>query len=225
MFASVASLLAITVDRYIYIVKPLKYPLIVTRRRVFAGISGIWLAACCLFALWYTLFRNYGAGLKSTCTLSRHMELPLKFFNIYVPVTIIIILNFQIFLVSRKQRRKIVAWIIAAPACYSMEDHRSRKTRMRSVVRFFVGLKEAKTFSIVVVVLMFCIFVPTLVGTMLSHLNCNKIWGYWYLIFHYEFYGINSVVNTFIYGMRHLKYRKEFGRIFLKCTSCFKMND
>ena len=39
LFASVASLLAITVDRYIYIVKPLKYPLIVTRRRVFAERS------------------------------------------------------------------------------------------------------------------------------------------------------------------------------------------
>ena len=41
LFASVATLLAITVDRFLYIVKPLKYPLIVTKRRVFLAISAI----------------------------------------------------------------------------------------------------------------------------------------------------------------------------------------
>ena len=35
IFVSVATLLAITVDRYGYIVKPLRYPQIVTHRRVF----------------------------------------------------------------------------------------------------------------------------------------------------------------------------------------------
>ena len=34
-FASVASLLAITVDRYLYFVKPMEYPMIVTCRRFF----------------------------------------------------------------------------------------------------------------------------------------------------------------------------------------------
>jgi hypothetical protein len=43
LIASMAALLAITVDRYLYIVKPLKYPLVVTKRRVFLAISGIWL--------------------------------------------------------------------------------------------------------------------------------------------------------------------------------------
>jgi hypothetical protein len=49
VFASVATLLAIAVDRYLYIVKPLKYPLIVTKRRVCLAISVIWLTTCCLF--------------------------------------------------------------------------------------------------------------------------------------------------------------------------------
>ena len=225
LFASVASLLAITVDRYIYIVKPLRYPLIVTRRRVLASICAIWLTACCFFVLWYSHFWNYGAGLRNTCTLSKYIETPLKSFNAYIPVIIIIVLNLRIFFVSRKQRQKIFAGIIAAPTSNSMEDHLHRKTWMRSVVRFFVGLKEAKTFSIVLAVLVLCIFVPTLVGTMLYRLSSKHVWGYWYLIFHYEFYGINSVVNAFIYGMRHVRYRKEFGRIFLKCSSCFEVND
>jgi hypothetical protein len=46
VFASVASLLAITVDRYICIVKYLRYLLIVTKRGIFlAIIAGIWLTA------------------------------------------------------------------------------------------------------------------------------------------------------------------------------------
>ena len=62
LFTSVASLLAITVDRYIYIVKPLKYPLIVTRRRVFAGITAIWLITCFIFALKYIFMKTVDAG-------------------------------------------------------------------------------------------------------------------------------------------------------------------
>ena len=46
MFASVATLLAITLDRYLYIVKPLRYAHIVTHRRVFFAVSGIWITAC-----------------------------------------------------------------------------------------------------------------------------------------------------------------------------------
>ena len=46
MFASVATLLAITVDRYLFIVKPLRYAHIVTHRLVFLAVSGIWITAC-----------------------------------------------------------------------------------------------------------------------------------------------------------------------------------
>ena len=38
MFASVATLVAITVDRYLYIVKPLRYPQIVTEIAVYIHI-------------------------------------------------------------------------------------------------------------------------------------------------------------------------------------------
>ena len=175
-----ASLLPITVDRYIYIVKPLKYPLIVTRRRVFAGISAIWLTASCLFALWYTHLWNYGAESRNTCTLSKIVEIPLKSFNTYIPVIVIIVLNLRILFVSRKQHQKILAEFIAVPSSNSMEDHLNRKTWMRTAVRFFVGLREAKPFCIVVAVLVLCIFVPTLVGTMLYRLSSNTVWGYWY---------------------------------------------
>ena len=53
LFASVATIFLITVDRYLFIVKPLKYPMIVTRRRVFLAISGIWLTACGVYVIFH----------------------------------------------------------------------------------------------------------------------------------------------------------------------------
>ena len=99
-FASVASLLAITVDRYRYIVKPLNYPLIVTRRRVFAGISAIWLTACCNFALWFVYVEVHGTALRSICFLSDSIHYPLGTFQTYIPVSVMIVLNCRILLVS-----------------------------------------------------------------------------------------------------------------------------
>ena len=53
MSASIAAtLLAITVDRYLYIVRLLRYPQFVTHRRVFLAVSGIWITACCIFVVW-----------------------------------------------------------------------------------------------------------------------------------------------------------------------------
>ena len=46
MFASVATPLAITVDRYLYIIKPLRYPL--------------WITACCLCIVFYIHVKIYG---------------------------------------------------------------------------------------------------------------------------------------------------------------------
>ena len=36
---------------------------------------------------------------------------------------------------------------------------------------------------------------------------------------------MNSVVNAFIYDMRHVKYRKAFEKILLQVTSCFRVRN
>ena len=224
LFASAASLLAVTVDRYIYIVKPLKYPLIVTRRRVFAGISAIWLTICCIFAFCYVHVEIYHTGLRSTCFLSNSLHYPLLTFQTYIPVSAIVILNWRILLVSRQQRKNILAQTLPAQDNNTNEDHLNKKTRMKLFVRFFVGFKATKTFSIVVAVLIFCILLPTLVGTILYYICSKPCQRYFNVIFYHDFYGINSVVNAYIYGMRHVKYRKAFGKLLLKVTSRFKLS-
>ena len=197
LFASVASLLAITVDRYIYIVKPLKYPLIVTRRQVFAVISVIWLIACCIFALLYVEYWIQDIGSRIICVLSHTTAHTFDTLATYIPATIIIILNLRLLLVARRQRKKILAETLPAPDSNTNEEHLNIG---RTNVRFFAGIKAAKTFSIVVAVLMFCIVTPNVVGKALIYSGSNPvIRKIWFRIFHYEFYGTNSVVNVFIY--------------------------
>ena len=98
MSASVATLFAITVDRYLYIVKPLRYPQIVTRRRVFLVVSGIWITACCLFIVQYIHRRSYGIGLRSVCYLPDSIAYLIDTFTGYLPLTLIFFLNFHLWL-------------------------------------------------------------------------------------------------------------------------------
>ena len=220
MFASIATLLAITVDRYLYIVKPLKYPPIVTHRRVFLAVSGIWLTTGCFFVFLHIYFRSYGIGLRSFCYLPDSVAFFVKAFFIFLTL-IILLLNIRILSVARKQRKRILAETTISSVHNSPEESANR---MSLVVGFFSALKATKTFAIVVAVLTFCILIPTVVGPILykscsDTVSCAQIW---YVVFHYELWGINSVVNAYIYGMRHLKYRKAYFHILFKLISRHK---
>ena len=215
MFASVATLLAITVDRYLYIVKPLRYPQIVTHRRVSLVVLGIWITACCIFIVWYIYVRSYSIKLRSVCYTEK--SVPIGYltnaFAVYLPLILIFFLNFHLLTVAQRQRRRIFPETTIASADSST---RESINRMRFVLGFFVALKAAKTFAIVVTVLTICILTPTVVGRMLYEFCTGSCLQFWFVVFNFEFYGINSMVNAFIYGMRHVKYRRAYLRILFK---------
>ena len=217
VFASVATLLAITVDRYFYIVKPLKYVLIMTKRRVFLAISGIWLAACCLCTLLLLLFGRDESGVRSLCSAGENTFLLLRIFVCFFPLTLIFIINLRIFNVAGKQRRRILA---VTTVTMNTSSELSSK-RLIGLVRLLVGLKAAKTFAIVVVVLTFCVLTPTVLGEVIRRSSCYSC-HVWYIVLQYEIYGMNSIVNAFIYGTRHIKYRNAYGNILLKILRCNK---
>ena len=212
MSASTATLLAITVDRYLHIVKPLRYPQIVTHGRLFLAVSGIWITACCIFIVQYIHRRSYGIWLRSVCYLPNSTVFLIDTFTGYLSLILIIFLNFHLLSVARRQRKRIFPETTITSADQSTN-------RMSFALRFFVVLKEAKTFSVVVAVLTICILTPTVVGLILLEFCTDSCIQTWYVVFHFELYGINSVVNTFIYGMRHVKYRKAYLPILFKLFS------
>ena len=219
MFASVATLVAITVDRYLYIVKPLRYPQIVTHRQVFLAVLGIWITACCVFIIRYFQFRSYSVEFRSICGGPQSIGYFTEAFAGYLPLILIFSFNFHLFSVARKQRKRIFPETTIASADNSTEQSTNK---IRFVLRFFVGLKEAKTFAIIVAVLTICILTPTVVGRTLYEFCSVPCWQFWYVVLNYELYGMNSVVNALIYGMRHVKYRKAYLNILLKLFRCHK---
>ena len=219
MFASVATLLAITVDRYVYIVKPLRYPQIVTYRRVFLVLSGIWITACCIFIVLYIHIISNRNEFLSFCYIPCSIAYLTEAFAGYLPLILIFFLNFHLLSVAQRQRKRILAETAIASVDKSTEESTNR---MSFVLGFFVALKSAKTFAIVVAVLTICILTPTVVGRILNDVCTTSCGPIWFVVFHYEFYGINSVVNAFIYGMRHVKYRKAYLHILFKLFSCHK---
>ena len=219
VFASIATLLAITVDRYLYIVKPLRYPQIVTHQRVFLAVSGIWITACCLFIVWYIYFRSYGIEFRSFCYVPDSIGYFTQAFTGYLPLVLIIFLNFHLLSVAQKQSKRILAETTVASAKNSTEQSTSR---MSFVLGFFVSLKSAKTFAIVVAVLTICILTPTVVRLILYHFCTESCQQIWLVVVNYDFYGINSVVNAFIYGMRHVKYRRAYLHILFNLFPCHK---
>ena len=219
MFASIASLLAITADRYVYIVKPLRYLQIVTHRRVFLAVAGIWITACCLFTVLYIHARSFGIEFRSACYTLDSIGYFMHAIVGYFPLALILLLNIRIFSVARRQHKRI----LAETTIPRVENYTEESGYMMNfVVKFFVALKAAKTFAIVVAVLTFCILTPTVVGQVLNIFHSSRYQQIWYVVFNYEFYGINSVVNAFIYGMRHVKYRKAYLHILFKLFSCRK---
>ena len=220
LFASVTTLLAITVDRYLYIVKPLKYPLIVTKRRVFLAISGVWLTTCCFFVVFLVSY-TYDFRLRRLCDIKK-IDIHHHFINksiVYLPLTLIIILNIRILIVAEKQRKRILAET-ALPVTTS---NGQPGNKMSAIHGFFRAHKAVKTFSIVVAVLVFCVLIPNVVGPVLYYYCSDSCKQMWFVVFHYEFYGINSIVNAFIYGMRHIKYRKGYRHILFKILRCKKL--
>jgi hypothetical protein len=217
LFASVATLLAITVDRYLYIVKPLKYLLIVTKRRVFLAISTIWLTACCLLIALLIYWRRYDFRLRGLCYVNNYISWSLDVFVGCLPLTLILILNIRILTVAEKQRKRILAEtaVHAITTCNGQPAN-----KMSAIHGFFHAVKAVKTFSIVVAVLAFCVLTPTMVGLVLYYSCTQSCYQMWYVVFHYELCGINSIVNAFIYGMRHIKYRKAYRFILFKILRC-----
>ena len=221
-FASCASILAITVDRYLYFIKPLKYPMIVTCRRVLVAVLGIWLTSCCFFIVLYVHIHSSGIEFRSFCHIGDVIHHFKQFFVGYIPLTLTISFNFQIFRVARKQRKRI----LAETAIITADDpNKESAKKLRAVRQFFVALKTAKTFAIVVAVLTFCILTPTVVAIVLRNCSCKTYEMIWYVFFYYELFGINSIVNVFIYGMRHMKYREAYADILFKLLYCRRSNN
>ncbi len=232
IFLSILTLLAISFDKYLFITWPLKYPSLMTWQRVRVLVCTMWVWALAIlpFSVIYI-----GTGeVRGVCRVSNEFVLFAFIVYIYIPLTLIIFFNYKIFKIAWRQRRRIVARSMTqynlgmqAGNCdptneQTMQTGSSTNDQNALWQRITKELKQLRTFLIVIGVLLVC-FIPYSLAVTLHKLACNCIPVALRMIFS-ELIAVNSIVNPFIYGIRHKKYRNVYGRLLRMLCTFLKLN-
>ena len=212
LFTSAATLLSITIDQYFFIVKPLKYAVIITKRRVLLVIIGIWLMSFGFLSLRVSIVQKHKELKRSLCYINKIVFWSWEVLSKFIPLILVTVLNFKISIIAQEQRRRIENEM----ARFYMRNEESPLNKFKSFHQIVRAFKAVKTFLIIILVLTFCCLIPSLIGLVLYYIVQSKSAHIWYVVIVYDLAGINSIVNAFIYGMRHAKYRKAYKQLLSK---------
>ena len=207
---SIYNILAITVDRFLFISQPLKYPIIMTWLRTYVALIAIWLSAI-IHAI--TLAFNTEETSKR---LYCEVDLFVCYFGgvIYflIPFIALFALNYKIFKVARNQRRRItVNFVPSSLSNMPCSAAPNLNVSRRGITQ---QLRIIKTFAIVIGVFILCTIPHVLIKTIEAFgcaFNCTPTSLH---IVTGLLLGANSVFNPFIYGVRHKEYRNAFAQLF-----------
>ena len=206
---SLLTLLAITVDKFVFINWPLRYYLIVTWRRTYFALLMIWVFGIILipFLILFTTTEQ--------CAITEiFLPIFISFVYIFIPFSIIVVLNYKIFKIIREQRLKIA--VISVGRDTEHFPNRPSFYSVFSCSRITRELKNVKTFAIIVGVLFCCILpysIIVVVEDYWCHGSCIPI-EVRYLFG--DLVGVNSIVNPLIYGIRQKEYRNALRRLWSK---------
>ena len=204
---SIANLLAITVDRFIYISKPLKYPLIMTWTKTYVILCSIYLAA---FANAFFVYYNTGKDTRIFyCT--NPLYVVMIFFTLFawIPIAGILIFNYKIFKVARNQRRKI-----QSENCFGAFSSSVNSEAIRDRRRSWLQqLKQVRTFAIIVAA-MLVVIIPAGIVVVVEKFICKYCLPTSVYLFSLNVFGVNCIINPVIYTVRSKEYRTAI-RLFL----------
>ena len=212
VFVSTLTLLAITVDRYLYISSPLKYPLIMTWQRTYGILLSIWICA----SLYSPIIAVYEEPTKVRTSCFGPIALVLIAAIIYViiPIGLIFYYNYKIFRVARGHVRRMhtnrVACIHDTPSASSHSS--TSASEVRANYRRIREMKAIKTFAIVVGVFLFCL-VPYTTVILINSLVCDCVPDV-FIILLGDLAGANSIMNPIIYSMRQKEYKNCYRQLF-----------
>ena len=145
-----------------------------------------------IFIIWYMHIRSYLNEFRSSCYIPESVYYFTSAFVVYLPLILIFFRNFHIFSVARKQRKRILAETTIVCVENSIEESANR---VSFVLRFFVALKAAKTFAMHCRRSVDSLYLNAICGWALimdkfCTISCKQVW---FLVLHYELYGINSI--------------------------------
>ena len=210
MAVSVANLLAMTMDKCLFITKPLKYPRIMTWKRTYIILAVLWIL---LLVDANIIFFNIEEveGTMFYCTIKNKLiRRVLPILNFFLPLVVILFLNFKIYNVAKIQRRKIENCATRISDC-TVHKYTSERQKMKQ-------LKMIKTFAIILGVMLLCLC-PRMV------ISVQRIYGYTMfniplsvsMLFR-MLWGANAAMNPLIYSARNKEYRIAYRKLILVLT-------
>lgn len=210
---SVLTLLAISFDRFLFITWPLKYPMMMTWLRVYILLCAIWVSVLLYQPL--LILYNVPSELRGVCQSSTVVTLVCVTIYVYLPITLIFFFNYKIFKLARDQRRKIAETSLASESDVPSSSVQNINFSRRRIIR---ELKVIKTFAIVIGAFLFCL-TPFSIVAAVDSLFCKSCVPLSLVIILGDLAGVNSILNPFIYSIRHAEYRTAFRRHFLSLWS------
>ena len=190
--ASLGSMVLISVDRYIAVVKPLHYQRLMSPSKVSLSICLIWIWAVvlCFISMNDTFSSDKHVGCLGQCIVSRFIEIDVVFYWL-IPFGIILFLYIQIF------------WEVIKKGKTTSSNFSSSQVKQRS------DFKAAKNLGSVIVAYVICylpFYCTAYSGNTLKKLNkvyvFSAIMGF-----------LNSAVNPILYVLIYPKFRKAFRAI------------
>ena len=196
--SSILTLLAVTYDRYCFIVTPLKYPLVMTKKRVFVMIATIWLSAS-LLACFLVLFTG-GSERRLNCSFNFTAAAFSLVVFVHIPTILVLYLHSVMFRVARNHRRKIAQQY--GIACFVSQSGSTRHYRLSVQTRFARAFKSIKTFAIVAGVFVLC-YIPCSTTLLVCPFLCeNDCVPVELFILLGDLVSLSSVLNPYLYTLR-----------------------
>ncbi|KAM4809293.1 alpha-1D adrenergic receptor [Rhinophrynus dorsalis] len=235
--ASIMSLCIISVDRYVGVKYSLKYPTIMTEKKAVIILILLWVSSMVISIGPLLGWKEPPPLDDSQCNITEEPGYALfsSLFSFYLPLLVILIMYFRVYIVARRTTKSLEAGVkkernksmevVLRIHCRSVLEESTSSSRNKGhtfrsslsvrLLKFSREKKAAKTLAIVVGVFILCwlpFFVVLPIGSVFPSLKPPE--SIFKVIFWLGYF--NSCVNPIIYPCSS----KEFKRAFIRLLRC-----
>ncbi|XP_075047933.1 alpha-1D adrenergic receptor [Mixophyes fleayi] len=235
--ASIMSLCIISIDRYVGVKHSLKYPTIMTEKKAVVILILLWVSSMVISIGPLLGWKEPPPPDDRDCSITEEPGYALfsSLFSFYLPLLVILIMYFKVYIVARRTTKSLEAGVkrernksmevVLRIHCRSVMEESTSSTRGKGhnfrsslsvrLIKFSREKKAAKTLAIVVGVFILCwlpFFIVLPLGSFFPALKPSD--GVFKVIFWLGYF--NSCVNPIIYPCSS----KEFKRAFIRLLRC-----